>query len=401
MLTYRVANCHMSLEPMKTEKTPASQIIPPIHPRIPVAAPVLDGRETEYVLECLSTTWISSKGRFIGEFEEAFAQFCGVKHAVATNSGTTALHLALVALGIGPGDEVIVPSLTYVASANVVRYCGATPVFADNHIRTFVMDAEEVLAKITPKTKAIMPVHLYGHPVDLDPICEIAQMRDIYVVEDSAEAFGARYKGHRIGGHGICSAFSFFGNKIITTGEGGIVTTNDAALAARLRLLRGQGQDPQRLYWFPVIGYNYRMTNIAAAIGLAQLERAHFHLTRRKHVARGYNSRLTHLSDKIELPIAEEWADHAYWMYTILLRENLSTYRDRIMQDLDTAGIETRPVFYPIHMLPPYRDSVRASFPRAELCGLRGINLPTHGKLTEDDMDRIAQTIQASLASIL
>ena len=385
---------------MKTEKTPALQTSLPIHPRIPVAAPVLDGRETEYVLECLSSSWISSKGRFISNFEEAFAEFCGVKHAVATNNGTTALHLALVALGIGPGDEVIVPSLTYVASANVVRYCGATPVFVDNHIRTFVMDTAEVRGKITPKTKAIMPVHLYGHPVDLDAICEIAHMHNIYVVEDSAEAVGARYRGRRIGGHGICSAFSFFGNKIITTGEGGMVTTNDAELASRLRLLRGQGQDPQRLYWFPVIGYNYRMTNIAAAIGLAQLERAHFHLARRKHVAQGYNLRMAHLSDKIDLPIAEEWADHAYWMYTILLREGLSNYRDRIMQDLDAAGIETRPVFYPIHMLPPYRDSVRGPFPRAELCGSRGINLPTHGRLTEQDMDRIAEAIQASIASV-
>jgi len=180
-----------------------------------------------------------------------------------------------------------------------------------------------------------------------------------------------------------------------------MVTTNDTELAARLRLLRGQGQDPHRIYWFPVIGYNYRMTNIAAAIGLAQLERVHLHLSRRKHVAQGYNLRLAHLSDKIDLPIADEWADHAYWMYTIMLRDGLSNYRDRVMQDLDAAGIETRPVFYPIHMLPPYyHDKVCKDFPRAESCGSRGINLPTHGRLTEQDMDRIAEAIQASVASV-
>ena len=199
--------------------------------RIPVAAPVLGGRETEYVLECLTTSWISSNGRFISEFERAFAAYCGVKHAIATNNGTSALHLALVALGLQEGDEVIVPSLTYIASANAVRYCNAKPVFVDNDIHTFNMDPEEVTAKITPRTKAIMPVHLYGHPVDLDPILKIAKDHGLFVVEDAAEAVGAKYKGRTIGGHGTCATFSFFGNKTITTGEGGMVTTNDDALA--------------------------------------------------------------------------------------------------------------------------------------------------------------------------
>src|SRR5215831_1280601 len=367
-------------------------------PRIPVAAPVLDGRELEYVLECLSTTWISSAGRFIGEFENAFAAFCGVKHAVTTNNGTTALHLALVALGLQPGDEVIVPSLTYIASANAVRYCNAKPVFVDNDVDTFNINVEDVEAKISSRTKGIIPVHLYGHPVDLDPLLKLAERHGLFILEDAAEAVGAKYKGRRIGGHGTCATFSFFGNKIITTGEGGMVTTNDAQLAARLRLFRGQGVDPGRRYWFPVVGYNYRMTNIAAAIGLAQLERVDEHLRARKVIANGYNRRLAHLSDRIVLPKTMTWAEHSFWMYTILLRDSVSKHRDQVMQDLDDLGIETRPAFHPMHVLPPYRDASHAPLPRAEMCGSRGINLPTHGRLTEQDLARIADALEAAIS---
>src|SRR6476661_7133184 len=267
--------------------------------RIPVAAPVLDGREKEYVLECLSTSWISSNGRFIGEFEKAFADFCGVEHAVATNNGTTALHLALVALGLKPGDEVIVPTLTYIASANAIRYCGGIPVFVDNHVPTFNIDPDAIEAKITGRTKGILPVHLYGHPVDLDPILQIAKKNDLFVLEDAAEAVGARYKGRRLGGHGTCATFSFFGNKIITTGEGGMVTTNDSDLAAKLRLYRGQGLDQGRRYWHSVVGYNYRMTNIAAALGLAQLEQIDELMGARARLADWYRSRLERLANKL------------------------------------------------------------------------------------------------------
>jgi perosamine synthetase len=370
-----------------------------VHSRIPVAAPLLDGRETEYVLECMSTSWISSVGRFIGEFENAFATFCEVKHAVATNNGTAALHLALVALGLQPGDEVIVPTLTYIASANVVRYCSAVPVFVDNHIQSFNLDPDEVAAKITGRTRGIIPVHVYGHPADLDPILKLAEKHGLFVLEDAAESVGARYKDRRIGGHGNCATFSFFGNKIITTGEGGMVTTNDEALAARLRLLRGQGMDLQRRYWFPVIGFNYRMTNVAAAIGLAQLERIDHHLKKRKTIAEYYDRHLASLSDRIILPTADPWVDHAYWMYTIVLRTNVLKSRDQVMRDLDDAGIETRPVFYPMHVLPPYRDAAPGPFPRADFCGSRGISLPTHGRLTEQDVDRVVEALAASVGS--
>jgi len=382
---------------VSTGQTPISSSS--VRSRIPVAAPLLDGRETEYVLECMSTSWISSVGRFIGEFENSFAKFCEVKHAVATNNGTTALHLALVALGLQPGEEVIVPTLTYVASANAVRYCNAVPVFVDNDIRSFNLDPDEVAAKITGRTKGIMAVHLYGHPADLDPILELAEKHGLFVLEDAAEAVGARYKDRLIGGHGTCAAFSFFGNKTITTGEGGMITTNDEKLAARLRLLRGQGMDPQQRYWFPVIGFNYRMTNIEAAIGLAQLERIDLHLKKRKIIAEAYDQRLASLSDRLILPTADHGVDHAYWMYTIVLRANVLKSRDQVMRDLDDAGIETRPVFYPMHVLPPYRDAAPGPFPRADFCSSRGISLPTHGRLTEEDVDRVVEALAASIGS--
>ncbi len=369
-------------------------------PRIPVAAPSLDGREREYVLECLDTNWISSAGRFIGEFEDAFARACGVRHAIATNNGTTALHLALVALGIQPGDEVIVPTLTYIASANAVSYCGATPVFVDNDPTTFNMHPEAVEAAITPRTRAIMPVHLYGHPVDMDPILELAQRHGLHVVEDAAEAIGAQYKGRAVGSLGTCATFSFFGNKIITTGEGGMVTTDDDDLAARLRLFRGQGMDPQRRYWFPVIGYNYRMTNIAAAIGLGQLERLDHHLHARERVAEAYHARLAGLTDRLVLPAVMNWARHAYWMYTVVLTDRVAKSRDQVMVELEALGIESRPIFHPMHTLPPYQDQRGGPFPHAEHAGARGINLPTFGALQAGDIDRIGAALERVLTEI-
>ncbi len=366
-------------------------------PRIQVAAPVLNGRETEYVMECLTTNWISSVGRFIGAFEEAFAAYCGVKHAVAVNNGTTALHLALVALGVGPGDEVLVPDLTYIASANAVKYCGASPVFVDNDRRTFNLDPEALEAKITPRTRGIIPVHLYGHPVDMDPVLELARRYKLFVLEDAAEAIGATYKGRRVGGLGDCATFSFFGNKIITTGEGGMVTTNDDALAARLRLYRGQGMAPERRYWFPVIGYNYRMTNIAAAIGLAQMERIEDHLAARQRVALGYEARLGALRDKVTTPACENWAGHVYWMYTVLVNRPEQTSRDAVIETMDALGVETRPIFYPMHVLPPYAETL-GHYPNADWCAARGINLPTHASLTDDDLDRIVSALTQALA---
>ena len=373
--------------------TPASKIR-----FIPVAHPVLTGNERKYVEECLDTAWISSGGRFLQQFESEFARFLGLPHALACCNGTAALHLALMGMGVGPDDEIICPTLTYVATANAVRYCGARPVFADAEPRTLNLDPEKIEETITPRTKGILAVHLYGHPADMDPILDIARRRGLFVIEDTAEAIGARYRGRLTGSFGAISTFSFFGNKILTTGEGGMVSTADESLARRMALLRGQGMDPERRYWFPVIGYNYRMTNLCAAIGLAQLERIDEHLSARRRVAEWYSHHLAGLGDRLSLPVEEPWARHAYWMYTVILKDSLPVERDDVMAGLLAEGIETRPVFYPMHTLPPYLEP-GTSLPVAETLSRRGFNLPTHGLLTEDDVMFIAERLAAAVSA--
>jgi len=363
--------------------------------RIFVAHPKLAGNERKYVLDCLDTNWISSIGKDIGAFEESFAKFCDVKNAIATNNGTTAHHLALVGLDSKPGDEVIIPTVTYVATANAVRYCGATPVLTDVCADTMNIDPCDIEHRITSKTRGIIPVHLYGHPADMEAINRIANRHGLWVVEDAAEAHGAEVLGRKVGGLATCATSSFFGNKIVTTGEGGMVTTNDDELAAKFRLLRGQGMDPNCRYWFPVVGYNYRMTNIQAAIGLAQMETIDNALIDRANLAVWYNEALSGLSDKIILPKQQPWAKQVFWMYNIFLKEGDGLKRDAVMQRLDEMGIETRPVFYPMHVLPPYREET--GFPVADIWSQRGINLPTHLSLTKDDVKRVAD----SLGSVL
>jgi len=364
--------------------------------RISVAQPKLEGNERKYVLDCLDTNWISSNGKYIPAFEESFARFCGVKHAVAANNGTTALHLALVALGLNAGDEVIIPTVTYIATANAVRYCGAVPVLVDVCADTMNIDPAVIEAKITPRTRGIIPVHLYGHPADMEAINAIARKHGLWVLEDAAEAHGAEVGGKRVGGLGDCATFSFFGNKIVTTGEGGMVTTDDDELAAKLRLYRGQGVDPSRRYWFPVVGYNYRMTNIQAAIGLAQMETIDTALADRQALARHYDEALSPLSGQLVLPSTQAGMHHVYWMYTVFLREGDEARRNAVMSALDADGIETRPVFYPMHVLPPYLES--ASYPVADTWAQRGINLPTHQFLVPQDITRIAGSLKRALA---
>jgi perosamine synthetase len=359
---------------------------------VPVAEPTLDGNERKYVDECLTSSWISSSGKFIGAFEETFAAYCGVRHAISANNGTTALHLALVGLGLQPGDEVIVPSLTYIASANAVTYCGAKPVFVDNDPHHLNIDPAKIEAKITPRTKGILVVHLYGHPAEMDAIEAIAEKHGLWIAEDAAEAHGAEFRGRRVGSVGACGVFSFFGNKIVTTGEGGMITTNDDALASKLRLYRGQGMDPERRYWFPVVGYNYRMTNIAAAIGLAQMERIESHLAHRSKLARTYDRLLAPLSNRIVLPTTAPWAKHVYWMYTILLAPELGPQRDEIMRRMAAGGVETRPVFYPMHVLPPYAQD-GMDLANATDCAARGINLPTSSHMSDEDAAYVCDTL--------
>jgi perosamine synthetase len=363
-----------------------------------VAAPDLSGAEEKYVLECLRTNWISSRGRFISDFEARVAASTQRKHALATSNGTVALHLALMGLGVHEGDEVIVPSLTYIATANAVAYCGAMPVFADSDHETWCISPESVARLIGPRTKGIIPVHLYGHPADMEPLQMLAKENGLWVVEDCAEAQGATYDGQPVGSFGTAGMFSFFGNKIITTGEGGMVVTDDDALAERYRLLRGQGMDPARRYWHPVIGYNYRMTNIQAAIGLAQMERIDQLVADRKRVAGWYDKQLQSTSG-LTLPPRTKRVENVFWLYSVLVRDK--GMRDPLMTGLAEAGIETRPFFYPIHTFPIYRECRSDNgCPVASDLSARGVNLPTSSYLQESDIEEIASTVRMRLAAL-
>jgi perosamine synthetase len=358
-----------------------------------VAAPDLSGSESAYVNECLRSSWISSKGRFIGDFEASFQRFLGRKHAIATCNGTIALHLTLLGLGVGPGDEVIVPSLTYVATANAVTYCGATPVFADSEPYTWCISVESVARLITHRTKGIIPVHLYGHPCDMGPLVHLARAHGLWIVEDCAEAQGATYDGLHVGRFGVASMFSFFGNKVVTTGEGGMVVTDDDQLAERFRLLRGQGMDPSRRYWHPIIGYNFRMTNIEAAIGLAQMERVGQLIADRKRIGSWYRQRLAGLPE-LTLPPEAPRASSVFWLYSLLIDD--PAQRDPLMAELADAGIETRPFFHPAHTFPMYQGAPNdAGCPIARALSARGINLPTSSYLKEDDIQIIAAVLRS------
>ncbi|MFZ4590445.1 MAG: DegT/DnrJ/EryC1/StrS family aminotransferase [Ignavibacteria bacterium] len=357
--------------------------------KIPLYIPNLAGNEKKYVNECLDSTWISSKGKFIKEFEDRFSEFINVKYATAVSNGTTALHLALETLGITTGDEVIVPTFTYIASVSSIIYTGATPVFVDSVEETWQMDAEDIKKKITPKTKAIMVVHLYGQMCDMDAIMKIANDNNLFVIEDCAEAFGSQYKGKYAGTFGNISTFSFYGNKTITTGEGGMVVSNDYYLYDKAYHLKMHGVSTVREYWHDVIGYNYRMTNICAAIGLAQLERAEDILKKKRFIADTYNENLK------GLPVVthKEAKDtvHSYWMYSIMT-ENVKT-REALRNFLSDNGIETRPTFYPAHTMPMFAHTYQ-KFRIAEELAIRGINLPSFPELKKEQVLEVCDTIK-------
>ncbi len=358
-----------------------------------IASPVFNGNEKKYVNDCIDSVWISSIGKYIKKFEEKFAKFVGVKYAISCCNGTVALHLPLLAYDVKPGDEIIVPTLTYIATANAVKYCGATPVFVDSESETWNINPDKIEEKITKRTRGIIVVHLYGHPVNMDPIMKIAKKHKLFVIEDAAEAHGAKYKNKIVGSIGNIGTFSFFGNKIITTGEGGMVVTNNKKLAEKIKILKEQGMDPKRRYWFIKIGYNYRMTNIQAAIGLAQLEKVNWHMRMRKKIAKLYYLKLKSLSEFIQLPIEKKWANHSFWMFSIFLKNSVKISRDKFMQLLLKEGIETRPVFYPVTDMPPYKN-IKEIFPIAKKIATRGINLPTHAGLTKQDVQYIADVIK-------
>lgn len=363
---------------------------------IPVAVPDLTGNEEAYVADAVRSTWISSTGAYVKRFEQEFATLCDSRFAFSVCNGTVALHLALLALDVRPGDEVLVPSLTYIATANAIRYVGAEPVFVDVDPATWCIDSNRLEDHMTPRTRGIIPVHLYGHPADMDAINHIAGVHGLWVIEDSAEAHFARYKGRKVGSLAQLSTFSFYGNKLITSGEGGAVTLNDPHTALRVRTLRGQGMDPDRRYYFPVTGYNFRLTNVACALLCAQLERRMEIWERRSQIFVRYRELLADIPGVDFQPVAE-WATPTPWLFSITIDENrYGRTRDQLIANLAEQGIETRPFFIPLHLLPPFREGSRArheELPLTESLGRRGLNLPTYSALNDEKIHRVCETI--------
>jgi perosamine synthetase len=351
--------------------------------RYPVYMPELQGNEKIYVNDCLDSTWISSRGKYVSAFEEHFADYLGIEYATAVNNGTVAIHVALLALGIGPGDEVIVPTLTYIATVNPIRYVGATPVFAECEKVYWQIDTEDVKRKITPKTKAVIAIHLFGHPCQMNQLVEICKQNKLFLIEDCAESLGSTYKGTHTGTFGDIATFSFFGNKTITTGEGGMVVSKSKATIERVANLKNQGISSEIQYWHNCIGYNYRMTNICAAIGLAQLENIHPVIQQKTRVANTYKSLFQ--NSGIQIQPQHPDAFHSYWMCSFLLPPNIN--RDEMRSYLERYGIESRPVFYPVHTMPMYSEYARGlSFQQSDEISRRGITLPSYPTLNNDDL---------------
>lgn len=359
---------------------------------IPVAEPWITDREVELVTDAVERGWISPAGDYIDEFEQSFAEFVGTNHAFTTSSGTSALHLSLVAAGIGPGDEVIVPDLTWIACGNVVEYVGADPVFVDVTEETFTIDPGAVEAAITDDTAAIMPVHLYGYPCDMDPILDLAEKHDLFVVEDCAEAHGAEYRNTPVGSMGDVGCFSFYGNKILTTGQGGMITTDDDELAEAITLFRRDGMSRDRKYFHEVVGYNYRLTNLQAAVGVAQVERADEILDEKRRVAQQYRNSL---SGSVRFQSTPEWATPVYWMNTPVFETPEA--RDAVLDSLSAADVETRPFFYPLHDQPPYRDDVPRKSSTAMELYRRGVNLPSGPLLTDEEIETVCESVREAL----
>lgn len=358
--------------------------------RIPVYRPELGGNELTYVQKCLESTWISSRGEFIDRFQSDFARFIGAENATAVTNGTVALHLALLGVGLGPGDEVIVPSLTYVAAVNAIRYVGATPVFADADAKTWQIDPDHVARLITPRTRAILAVHTYGQACDLASIGVLCQKHNLRLIEDCAEAFGTRIGTQHVGTFGDVATFSFFGNKTVTTGEGGMVVSRDAKVHALICKLRGQGLAGDKEYWHDVVGYNYRMTNICAAIGVAQMERADELIARKRKLA------FTMQASMADLPLTfhleQPGTTHSFWMISALAKTEAE--RDGLRRALREEGIETRPVFHPAHTMPMYAAGQTGLDVSVDLSA-RGLNLPSWPGLAEAQITDIASAARS------
>ncbi len=361
---------------------------------IPLNIPEISGNEWKYIKECLDTNWVSSAGSYVDLFENRFGEYIGAKKAIVTVNGTAALHLALISMGVHEGDEVIVPSLTFIATVNAIRYAGAIPVFVDVCRDTFVMDAEKVEELVTDKTKVIMPVHIYGHPVDMDPLMDIAARHDLFVIEDATESLGSKYKGRYTGTIGHTGCFSFNGNKLITTGGGGMLVTNDSALGEKVKYLSCQAKTVLENGGFDheEIGYNYRMPNLLAAMGTAQLEKIDTFIANKRRSAAHYTELLSKV-ENVTCPVERPWAENVHWLYSAVIEKGFPVSRDELIKILRDGGVESRPFFTPVHHMKPFMDFPRGSMDVTDELAVRGINLPSSVSLTYEQIETVVNLI--------
>ena len=362
---------------------------------INISKPSIGELEMKYVNDAVKSGWVSSQGEYLQLFEKSFAEYCGVKHCVLTANGTVSLHLALEVLNIGEGDEVIIPDLTFVATANVVKMAGAIPIIADVRESDWCIDPIDVERKITNKTKAIIPVHIYGHPAPMDELKNIAEKYKVSLIEDAAEAHGALYKGCKVGSMSDMASFSFFGNKIITTGEGGAITTNSFELADRARFLRDHGMSREIRYWYSEIGFNYRMTNLQAALGFAQMSRIDDFIKKRDLILTWYKKYLN--IENVILNPSDNDVNPVNWMTCMIIEDFSREDRDELIILLKNLGIDSRPFFYTLSSLPMYKQT---PCPISQKLSSKGINLPTHIDLTEEVVQFIAVSVSELVRKI-
>jgi len=360
---------------------------------IPISQPTITNKEIEYVTDAVKSGWVSSLGKYIDEFEKKFAEFCETEYALATSNGTTALHLALVALGIKEGYEVIIPDFTFIATANAVRYTGAKVVTVDIEEDTLCIDPKAIEKAITPNTKAIIPVHLYGHPANMKEINKIAKKYNLFVIEDAAEAHGAKIDKQKVGSFGDIGIFSFYGNKIITSGEGGMITTNNKELYEKMKYLRDHAMSKEKRYWHTEIGYNYRMTNLQAALGVVQLERIEELLNKKREIFEWYSEYLKDIPN-IKLNFQKDGFKNVYWMICLEIIGYDEEKRDNLMKKLKEKGIDSRPFFYPVSEMPMYE---KANTPVTHKVYQRGINLPSYYDLTKKEVKYICEKVRKLL----
>jgi perosamine synthetase len=374
---------------------------------IPVSEPLLAGNELKNVTDCIQTGWISSAGKYINDFESGWSGYCGKKYGIAVSNGTTALDVAVHCIGLKPGDEVIMPSFTIISCALAVVNNKGTPVLVDSDPKLWTMDVDQVAEKITSKTKAIMPVHIYGHPVDMDPILDLAEDHNLAIIEDAAEAHGAQYHSHhnnsdswkRCGSFGTMSCFSFYANKLITTGEGGMVLTDDDALAKKARSYRDLCFQPSRRFYHEHLGNNYRLTNMQAALGVAQMERIDEIITKKRWMAQKYYQHLKNIPG-LQLPTEEKWAKSVYWMYGLVLSEEYGMTNTEFAKRLFEKSVDTRPFFIGMHEQPALLMRGlfhEEKYPVADRIARQGLYLPSGLTITDEQIRMVVHAVREVL----